>query len=143
MEFLKTILLACGSAFVTGLFTIMLSNLTYKREQKRKQEMRDEQILKKLDEIENKLNQHIEDDERYRVEEGRTRFLRFCDECRRGVLHTEEHWNDIIKDIDVYKEYCMHHVDYQNERAVRTIDYLIEKYDEHIKNNTFLGGKAQ
>ena len=142
MEFLKTILLACGSAFVTGLFTIMLSNLTYKREQKRKQEMRDEQILKKLDEIENKLNLHIADDERYRVEEGRTRFLRFCDECRRGVLHTEEHWNDIIKDIDVYKEYCMHHVDYQNERAVRTIDYLIEKYDEHIKNNTFLGGKA-
>ena len=143
MEFLKTILLACGSAFVTGLFTIMFSNLTYKREQKRKQEMRDEQILKKLDEIENKLNLHIADDERYRVEEGRTRFLRFCDECRRGVLHTEEHWNDIIKDIDVYKEYCMHHVDYQNERAVRTIDYLIEKYDEHIKNNTFLGGKAQ
>ncbi len=143
MEFLKTILLACGSAFVTGLFTIMLSNLTYKREQKRKQEMRDEQILKKLDEIENKLNLHIADDERYRVEEGRTRFLRFCDECRRGVLHTEEHWNDIIKDIDVYKEYCMRHVDYQNERAVRTIDYLIEKYDEHIKNNTFLGGKAQ
>ena len=143
MEFLKTILLACGSAFVTGLFTIMLSNLTYKREQKRKQEMRDEQILKKLDEIENKLNQHIEDDERYRVEEGRTRFLHFCDECRRGVLHTEEHWNDIIKDIDVYKEYCMRHADYQNERAVRTIDYLIEKYDEHIKNNTFLGGKAQ
>ena len=143
MEFLKTILLACGSAFVTGLFTIMLSNLTYKREQKREQEMRDEQILKKLDEIENKLNLHIADDERYRVEEGRTRFLRFCDECRRGVLHTEEHWNDIIKDIDVYKEYCMRHVDYQNERAVRTIDYLIEKYDEHIKNNTFLGGKAQ
>lgn len=143
MELLKTILLACGSAFVTGLFTIMLSNLTYKREQKRKQEMRDEQILKKLDEIENKLNLHIADDERYRVEEGRTRFLRFCDECRRGVLHTEEHWNDIIKDIDVYKEYCMRHVDYQNERAVRTIDYLIEKYDEHIKNNTFLGGKAQ
>ena len=143
MEFLKTILLACGSAFVTGLFTIMLSNLTYKREQKRKQEMRDEQILKKLDEIENKLNLHIADDERYRVEEGRTRFLRFCDECRRGVLHTEEHWNDIIKDIDVYKEYCMRHADYQNERAVRTIDYLIEKYDEHIKNNTFLGGKAQ
>lgn len=143
MEFLKTILLACSSAFVTGLFTIMLSNLTYKREQKRKQEMRDEQILKKLDEIENKLNLHIADDERYRVEEGRTRFLRFCDECRRGVLHTEEHWNDIIKDIDVYKEYCMRHVDYQNERAVRTIDYLIEKYDEHIKNNTFLGGKAQ
>lgn len=143
MEFLKTILLACGSAFVTGLFTIMLSNLTYKREQKRKQEMRDEQILKKLDEIENKLNRHIADDERNRVEEGRTRFLRFCDECRRGVLHTEEHWNDIIKDIDVYKEYCMRHVDYQNERAVRTIDYLIEKYDEHIKNNTFLGGKAQ
>lgn len=143
MEFLKTILLACGSAFVTGLFTIMLSNLTYKREQKRKQEMRDEQILKKLDEIENKLNLHIADDERYRVEEGRTRFLRFCDECRRGVLHTEEHWNDIIKDIDVYKEYCIHHTDYKNERAVRTIDYLIEKYDEHIKNNTFLGGKAQ
>ena len=143
MEFLKTILLACGSAFVTGLFTIMLSNLTYKREQKRKQEMRDEQILKKLDEIESKLNRHIADDERNRVEEGRTRFLRFCDECRRGVLHTEEHWNDIIKDIDVYKEYCMRHADYQNERAVRTIDYLIEKYDEHIKNNTFLGGKAQ
>ena len=143
MEFLKTILLACGSAFVTGLFTIMLSNLTYKREQKRKQELRDEQILNKLDEIENKLNRHIADDERNRVEEGRTRFLRFCDECRRGVLHTEEHWNDIIKDIDVYKEYCMRHVDYQNERAVRTIDYLIEKYDEHIKNNTFLGGKAQ
>ena len=45
MEFIKAILLACGSAFVTGLFTLLLSNLTYKREQKRNQEMRDEQIL--------------------------------------------------------------------------------------------------
>ena len=40
-------------------------------------------------------------------------------------------------------EYCMRHADYKNERAVRTIDYLIDKYDEHFKNNTFLGGKAQ
>ena len=143
MEFFKAILLACGSAFVTGLFTLVLSNITYKRAQKKKNDMRDEQILKKLEEIETKLNRHIADDERNRVEEGRTRFLRFCDECRRGVLHTEEHWNDIIKDIDVYKEYCVHHTDYKNERAVRTIDYLIGKYDEHFKNNTFLGGKAQ
>ena len=52
MEFFKAILLACGSAFVTGLFTLILSNLTYKREQKKNQDMRDEQILKKLEEIE-------------------------------------------------------------------------------------------
>lgn len=143
MEFFKAILLACGSAFVTGLFTLVLSNITYKREQKKKKDMRYEQILTKLDGIENKLNRHIADDERNRVEEGRTRFLRFGDECRCGVLHTEEHWNDIMKDIDTYKDFCRRHVDYKNERAVRTIDYLLEKYDEHIKNNTFLGGKAQ
>lgn len=143
MEFFKAILLACGSAFVTGLFTLVLSNITYKREQKKKKDMRYEQILTKLDGIENKLNRHIADDERNRVEEGRTRFLRFGDECRRGILHTEEHWNDIMKDIDIYKDFCRHHEDYKNERAVRTIDYLLEKYDEHIKNNTFLGGKAQ
>lgn len=141
MEFIKAILLACGSAFVTGLFTLLLSNLTYKREQKRNQEMRDEQILQKLEEIETKLNEHVAADERDKVEAGRTRFLRFCDECRRGILHTEEHWNDILKDIDRYNNYCRAHREYKNECAIQTINYLLTKYDEHIKHNTFLGGK--
>jgi hypothetical protein len=143
MEFLRAAFLACGSALVTGLFTLVLSSITYKRTQKKEAKDMNDKILKKLEEIENNLNDHIAEDTKNKVEEGRTRFLRFCDEDRRGVTHTEEHWNDILKDIDRYNRYCKDHPGYKNECAVRTIEYLTEKYDEHMKNNTFLGGKAQ
>ena len=128
MEFIKAILLACGSAFVTGLFTLLLSNLTYKREQKRNQEMRDEQILQKLEEIETKLNEHVAADERDKVEAGRTRFLRFCDECRRGIFHTEEHWNDILKDIDLEKSL--------GSEVMKRLQYRVDK--DTVNVNTIL-----
>ena len=128
MEFIKAILLACGSAVGTGLFTLLLSNLTYKREQKRNQEMRDEQILQKLEEIETKLNEHVAADERDKVEAGRTRFLRFCDECRRGVFHTEEHWNDILKDIDLEKSLgseVMKRLQYRVDKETVNVNMLL------------------
>ncbi len=142
MEFVKAILLACASAFVTGMFTLILSSMTYKRTQKKEAEELNNKIMDKLNEIEKRLQKHIEEDTKNKVEDGRTRFLRFSDEDRRGVPHAEEHWNDVLKDIDRYNRYCKEHPEYKNECAVRTIDYLMDRYSEHMKNNTFLGGKA-
>ena len=59
-------------------------------------------------EIMDKLNESEATDARYRI-------LRFDDEIRHHVKHTEEHFNQIMDDIDEYERYCSAHPNYKNK----------------------------
>ena len=72
----------------------------------RKQDKQD-QIISGMTAVDNKLQQHIDSDERYRADMCRIRILRFSDELRRGVNHSEESFNNVLEDIDNYTEYCV------------------------------------
>ena len=68
----------------------------------------------------------------------RTRILRFGDEILHGVLHSKEHYGQILLDIDSYEEYCLLHQDYKNNVAVAAIKLIKKKYQEHLENDSFL-----
>ena len=127
MEILKTIITACGGAAVAGIFSLILANRKNKSE-----------IVKRLDALDGKLGKHIEDDAARRADEARSRILRFGDEVRQGVLHTAEHWADVLRDVDRYEDYCSGHPLYENNRAAATISHLKKVYKDHIRNNDFL-----
>ena len=93
MEILNTIITACGGAAVAGIFSLILANRKNKSE-----------IVKRLDALDGKLVKHIEDDANCRADEARSRILRFGDEVRQGVLHTAEHWADVLR--PAKKPYC-------------------------------------
>lgn len=68
----------------------------------------------------------------------RRRILRFDDEVRHKVRHTEEHFNEIIDDIKNYELYCNAHPDYQNDKCRFAIDKIRETYKKCRNENDFL-----
>lgn len=134
MEILKILLSSVLPSIIAGLFSVILANKATKKEKEEEQN----KVLIKLDVLSSKLEKHVNEDAEARTDEARLRVLRFGDEVRRGVLHTEEHWGDILRDIDHYENYCDQHPEYENNRATRTIHYLKDVYDEHLKENDFL-----
>lgn len=78
-----------------------------------------------------KMDENKADSARYRI-------LRFDDEIRHKVLHTEEHFNQIITDVDEYERYCIAHPNYKNSKAVSAIENIRETWKKCRKENTFL-----
>ena len=72
------------------------------------------------------------------ADECRTRILRFADELRRNVKHSEEFFNQILADISHYKNYCRTHPDYKNDKAVNAIAKIENVYQKCMEENSFL-----
>lgn len=82
-------------------------------------------------EIMDKLNESEATDARYRI-------LRFDDEIRHHVKHTEEHFNQILCDIDEYERYCSTHPNYKNSKAVLAIENTRRTYERCRQENSFM-----
>lgn len=72
------------------------------------------------------------------IDRARSRMLRFSDEIIMGVDHSKEHFDEILKDIDNYEQYCDDHPDYENNRAVLAIQTIKEEYTYCLKHHKFL-----
>ena len=70
--------------------------------------------------------------------ECRTRILRFADELRRDVKHSEEFFNQILDDISDYERYCAEHPEYKNSKAVNAIAEIDKVYQKCMEKNSFL-----
>lgn len=120
-----------GGAAVTGAFTIGAMFLNRRWAQKDKREDRQSSILSGIDALAKKLDRHISEDEKYKANQARTRILRFSDELRRGILHSEESFNNVLEDIDAYCQYCNEHEDtYVNSKAEAAIKNIKLVHDE-------------
>lgn len=93
---------------------------------------------KKISQIEQGLNKACDEIYEYRAIEARRRILQFANEVSRGLGHSEEYFDDILKDIDNYTEYCNNHENFKNEKAVASIAIVKEDYYKNLKNNSFL-----
>lgn len=72
------------------------------------------------------------------IKDVRTRILRFGDEIRLGVSHSQEHYDQILEDISEYTKYCSDHPEFQNNKTVTTTKIINETYEKLLKNNNFL-----
>ena len=69
---------------------------------------------------------------------ARYRIIRFEDEIRHDVLHTKEHYDQIIIDIDTYEKFCKKNSWFRNNQAHWAIATIKRKYEEHNMDNSFL-----
>ena len=69
---------------------------------------------------------------------SRYRILRFDDEILHGTMHTKEHFDQILLDIDVYEKFCEEHPDFKNNLAVMAIFHIKEVYQKCSKEKAFL-----
>ena len=87
-------------------------------------------LLKKMDSLEKKIDFN-------KAEDNRTRILRFNGEIKRGIHHDEEEFNDCLGAIDYYEDYCRQHPDYPNSKAVLAIANVKRTYEKAYQENDF------
>lgn len=127
---MTTIELILSSAVTLKLIDIFYQSLKDRIDRKRGKK---DATQKQLDRIETTLNSHIKADELYKADQCRTRILRFSDELRRGVKHSEESFNNILEDIDFYVNYCNSNADvYVNSKADAAIRNIKDVYDQCV-----------
>ncbi len=88
-------------------------------------------LAKQVSDVQTEVNENAAMSSRYRI-------LRFDDEIRHKVLHTKEHYDQIIVDIDIYEAFCKRNPDFRNNLAHKAIGNIKRMYDVHNDDNSFL-----
>ena len=94
-------------------------------------------MKEELGNIDSKLNEHIAYDEVSTVKQIRQSIIRFNDEILDSKKHTEESYNCILDDIDLYEKYCNAHPTFPNNKAVMAIQNIKDNYQNCLKNKQF------
>ena len=69
---------------------------------------------------------------------ARTHILRFDDELRGKVRHSQEYFRQILEDIDTYNEYCESHEGFRNGYTTAAVRHIREIYDRCLAENSFI-----
>lgn len=69
---------------------------------------------------------------------SRYRIIRFDDEIMFRVKHSEEHFDQILEDVDRYEKYCKEHPEFPNNKAVNAIDNIKRVYRKCKETGGFL-----
>ena len=96
------------------------------------------ELIAKVDSMEAKMEKSDEAREKKDAVDIRNRILLFGDEARRGVKHSEEHFNQVLEDVTDYELYCSKHPDFPNEKAVITCRRIKEIYEKCLREKDFL-----
>ena len=79
------------------------------------------EVMSKVDELSKDLKSLRDECGEREASLCRTHILRFGDELLHGVAHSQEHFMQILVDIDNYESYCDTHPGYRNNIANVTI----------------------
>ncbi len=69
---------------------------------------------------------------------ARARILRFGDEILHGEKQTKDHFDQTLRDIDTYTDYCREHPEFPNHITELTAKRIEEVYLERLATNDFL-----
>ena len=95
-------------------------------------------LIEKVDKLEQKIEKIDQDEQLQRAKDARTRVLRFGDELLHDVHHTKEHFDDVLRDITYYENYCEEHPNFENDQMHITVEYIKETYHKCLKEHSFL-----
>ena len=91
-----------------------------------------------IDEVKKALADHIKENEESQTRQARIRILRFYDEICEGKKHSENHFEDILDDIDDYEGFCESHPKFKNNRGQTACEYIKTIYKKVKADNGFL-----
>lgn len=96
------------------------------------------EVLEKVDALSEDVKRNKEDDDEQWASLSRTHILRFGDELLHGVPHSKEHFDQVMRDISKYEDYCDNHPNYLNGVAHATIQQIKKTYQKCLEENSFL-----
>lgn len=87
----------------------------------------------RIDQMDNRLEQHIVQDEHDEMDHVRSKILNYSSLLKRGVELTSEQYENGAECIDRYRTYCSAHPDYPNTKAEVSIEYFEEQYKKFFR----------
>ena len=94
-------------------------------------------IVKRVDVIEGKLDEHIKDSAEERIRKVRADILDFANACMNGRKHTKEEFEFVISECDAYEKY-IEKMQIKNGVATAAIREIRRLYEKGISENSFL-----
>ena len=94
-------------------------------------------IVRRVDVIEEKLDEHIRDSSEERIRKIRADILDFGNACMNGRPHTKEEFEFVISECDAYEKH-IEKMQIRNGVATATIKEVRRLYEKHLRENTFL-----
>ena len=128
------VIVSCITA--TGAFITTILNRVWQIRDKKSDKL--DALSAEVKSVKDTLDNHIAEDEMRDILQARRRIIDFSDECRRGTKHSEEHFNNVLSDIDTYERYCNEHPLFENRQAVSSIAFVAEVYDKCKRDNDFI-----
>lgn len=124
LELIITVIVAIiGSNALWGFIQFLLERKDKKKDCSKK-------ILEAIQKINNKIDQ--------RTAIGcRIRILKFMDEIIEGWEHSKDSYNQIMRDITDYLQYCDDHPQFLNHQTDATIERLKKDYEQRLATNNF------
>ena len=89
-------------------------------------------------EIKEEAREHNEQNLEELAKNNRSKILRFDDELRIGIKHSYEYFEDILRTVHEYEDYCDNHPKFKNRQAESAINHIQSAYDEAHENNSFI-----
>lgn len=96
------------------------------------------EVIAKVDQLERDLVRMKAAQEERDAINCRSRILHFGDETIHGVRHTKEHFDQILRDITTYEQYCDDHPNFENNTTVLTSQRIKNIYEDCLKTADFL-----
>lgn len=124
LELVITVIVAIiGSNALWGFLQFLLERKDKKKDCSKK-------ILEAIQKINNKIDQ--------RTAIGcRIRILKFMDEIIEGWEHSKDSYNQIMRDITDYLQYCDDHPQFLNHQTDATIERIKKDYEQRLATNDF------
>ena len=132
------IIIACSGSLIAATGTIVALLLQRKWQKEDRTADRITELSGQIGKVNTTLDSHIKADAENDAKQARRRIIVFSDECRRGILHSSEHFDDVLEDITYYRHYCETHPGFKNEKAAHSIKYVEEVYDKAKRENSFI-----
>ena len=95
------------------------------------------ELMEKVESLEKKVEKMDQEEQLQRAKDARTRVLRFGDELIHNVHHTKEHFDDVLRDITYYDNYCSEHPKFENDQMHITAAHIKEVYHQCLKEHSF------
>ena len=124
LELIITVIVAIiGSNALWGFLQFLLERKDKKNDCSKK-------ILEAIQKINDKLDQRT-------AISCRIRILKFMDEIIEGWEHSKDSYNQIMRDITDYLQYCDEHPQFLNHQTDATIERLKRDYEQRLATNDF------
>lgn len=96
------------------------------------------EVIAKVDRLETEVQAMRKADGEQEAINCRYRILRFGDEVKHGTRHSQEHFEQILADIDAYEIYCKGHKDFKNNKTKVTTERILDVYRKCVETDDFL-----